>query len=382
MRFHTTIRAYPALVAAAAALGCCLLLFVLGLGPARAEAALVSSAHGQVPAARGASAHKRHHKRHQHRSKPKKRHHRSQRRVSRLPVPAPVGQLPVLVTDDQGFTPPASANQDMTAYDGQRGGGSYDNAAIADIALSHLGQNLFTPGPLDHGQCKQAVNDWVAAASHNTQRLGIDYNTNYARQGGQPVGRDDVAKGDIIQTFNPGNESAYVPGMHTAVVLSHVPGSNMFEVVDSNYVARDVVGRHNWDPFSAASRYGLRVAIWRMGSVERPPTLQPQPPTPQPQPSQAPPVFAETAGGVAHTWTNYTNAGGAAGPLIGPSQTVQIACKLTGFRVADGNTWWYRIASSPWNSAYYVSADAFYNNGATSGSLHGTPFVDPAVPDC
>jgi hypothetical protein len=29
-----------------------------------------------------------------------------------------------------------------------------------------------------------------------------------------------------------------------------------------------------------------------------------------------------------------------------------------------------------------ISADAFYNNGATSGSLHGTPFVDPAVANC
>ena len=61
---------------------------------------------------------------------------------------------------------------------------------------------------------------------------------------------------------------------------------------------------------------------------------------------------------------------------------MQIACKLQGFRVADGNTWWYRIASAPWNNAYYVSADAFYNNGQTSGSLHGTPFVDPAVANC
>jgi hypothetical protein len=28
------------------------------------------------------------------------------------------------------------------------------------------------------------------------------------------------------------------------------------------------------------------------------------------------------------------------------------------------------------------SADAFYNDGATSGSLHGTPWVDPAVAHC
>jgi surface antigen len=102
-------------------------------------------------------------------------------------------------------------------------------------------------------------------------------------------------------------------------------------------------------------------------------TTTPPPPTP---------TWGETAGGVAHTWTNYTNAGGSQGPSIGGGQTVQIACKLTGFKVADGNTWWYRIASAPWNNAYYVSADAFYNNGQTSGSLIGTPFVDPAVANC
>jgi hypothetical protein len=93
-------------------------------------------------------------------------------------------------------------------------------------------------------------------------------------------------------------------------------------------------------------------------------------------------TYNETTGGVANTWTNYTNAGGYAGPRIDAFATIQIACKITGFRVADGNTWWYQIASAPFNYAYYVSADAFYNNGARSGSLHGTPFVDPAVPDC
>lgn len=93
-------------------------------------------------------------------------------------------------------------------------------------------------------------------------------------------------------------------------------------------------------------------------------------------------TFSETTGGPTNTWTNYTNAGGSQGPTIASNTTVQIACKLTGFKVADGNTWWYQIASGPWNSAYYASADAFYNNGATSGSLHGTPFVDPAVPAC
>ena len=93
-------------------------------------------------------------------------------------------------------------------------------------------------------------------------------------------------------------------------------------------------------------------------------------------------TYGETVGGNANTWTNYTNAGGSQGPTIPAFSTVQIACRLTGFRVADGDTWWYQIAQSPWNYNYYVSADAFYNNGSTSGSLKGTPFYDPAVPVC
>jgi hypothetical protein len=79
---------------------------------------------------------------------------------------------------------------------------------------------------------------------------------------------------------------------------------------------------------------------------------------------------------------NYATAGGTQGPSIPGNAAVQISCRVEGFKVADGNTWWYRIASGPWNNAYYVSADAFYNNGQTSGSLHGTPFVDPVIPLC
>jgi hypothetical protein len=93
-------------------------------------------------------------------------------------------------------------------------------------------------------------------------------------------------------------------------------------------------------------------------------------------------TFTETVGGPTHTWTNYSDAGGTQGATISTSQSVQVTCVVQGFKVADGNTNWYRIASSPWSNAYYASADAFYNNGATSGSLRGTPFVDPKVPAC
>ena len=103
-----------------------------------------------------------------------------------------------------------------------------------------------------------------------------------------------------------------------------------------------------------------------------------QHPTSQP----APTTYTETVGGNTHTWTDYSNAGGNEGATIPNGMTVQVSCKVQGFQVADGNTWWYRIASSPWNNTYYASADAFYNNGQTSGSLQGTPFVDNNVPNC
>ncbi len=96
----------------------------------------------------------------------------------------------------------------------------------------------------------------------------------------------------------------------------------------------------------------------------------------------APQTYSETVGGNANTWTDYSDAGGTQGPTIPAYQTVQVTCAVQGFRVADGNTWWYRIASSPWDNNFYASADAFYNNGQTSGSLLGTPFVDPNVPVC
>jgi hypothetical protein len=100
--------------------------------------------------------------------------------------------------------------------------------------------------------------------------------------------------------------------------------------------------------------------------------------------SPPPPVtYAETVGlSGSGTFTNYTNAGGTLGTRIAAYQTVQITCRLTGFVVADGNPWWYRVASPPWDNVFYTPADNFYNNDATSVSLLGTPWVDERVPVC
>ena len=111
------------------------------------------------------------------------------------------------------------------------------------------------------------------------------------------------------------------------------------------------------------------------GTRSAPPRLSA---TPTPQPI----TYVETAGGAAATWTDPLDAGGGEGPEMVAQDRIQVSCRLLGFAVSDGNRWWYRIASSPWNEGFYVTADAFYNNGRTSGTLHGSLFFDARVPLC
>ena len=111
-------------------------------------------------------------------------------------------------------------------------------------------------------------------------------------------------------------------------------------------------------------------------------TITTLPPCCKETPPPPPPTYPESTGGFTQTWTNPANAGGDQGESIESGTTVQVSCRLEGFAVEDGNRWWYRLAQAPWNGQFYASADAFYNNGATSGSLIGTPPVDEAVPVC
>ena len=151
-------------------------------------------------------------------------------------------------------------------------GGGYPNARIAEVGLSRVGQY--------GGQCKEAVNIWVAIASNGAQHLGGNYLANYRAQGGTEVGRDQSVEGDIIQLNGP-NGNYYYEGMHTAVVVSHTPGSNNFVVVDSNFNWHETVSKHEWNPYTAAAAHGLTVHIWRMGSAGSPPSSSPEPPAPQ-----------------------------------------------------------------------------------------------------
>jgi hypothetical protein len=92
-------------------------------------------------------------------------------------------------------------------------------------------------------------------------------------------------------------------------------------------------------------------------------------------------TWTETTGTPAHTWADQVQLTGA-GPPLGPRQSVQVLCRVKGYIVQDGDPWWYRLASTPWNGRYYATSDAFYNNGSTSGSVNTGVVVDEQVPVC
>jgi hypothetical protein len=96
----------------------------------------------------------------------------------------------------------------------------------------------------------------------------------------------------------------------------------------------------------------------------------------------ASPSRTETPGSKVLTWSDYRDAGGMPGPVLPAHKAVRVACRIEGFKAQDGNTWWYKVVVQGTRGTYYGSADAFYNNGRTSGSLRNTPFVDKAVALC
>lgn len=99
-------------------------------------------------------------------------------------------------------------------------------------------------------------------------------------------------------------------------------------------------------------------------------------------PAHAEATYAEQEGhhGV-DTFTNYHNASGV-GPKIDPAAWVNVSCKVYDPYIASVNPggYWYRIASSPWNDAYYSPANTFMNGDPWNGPYSHD--VDASVPDC
>lgn len=83
----------------------------------------------------------------------------------------------------------------------------------------------------------------------------------------------------------------------------------------------------------------------------------------------------------ANTFTDPYNASGM-GSKISPGAWVQVVCKVYAPQIQSANPdgYWYLIASSPWNSAYYAVANTFMNGDPWNGPYtHNTDFN---VPNC
>lgn len=296
-----------------------------------------------------------------------------------------------------------------------KGGGSYPRFGALLIPgsgwLDGHGVNVYSDGgdgADGYYQCVELINrlvttlHWSPVIYGNANRIYYNASTTYFNKYGNGSGYRPVI-GDIVVWGGGYGGYGHVAvvdaisgSLLTVVEQNASPsGYNTYVISSSGYIAPTAYGYYVEGFLHAkADTIGQAPAAPAPSPAPSPTPAPTAPPTstgsPSPSPSPSPPTspppppptHAETVGGVTHTWTNYSNAGGTEGPSIPSNETVQVACKVTGFKVADGNTWWYRIASAPWNGTYYASADAFYNDGATSGSLVGTPFVDPNVPNC
>ena len=116
------------------------------------------------------------------------------------------------------------------------------------------------------------------------------------------------------------------------------------------------------------------------------PINQPSPGVPACPPSSPPPPpqtwsEQETPNHPVNTFTDYHNASGE-GPPIAAGLWVQVSCKVYDPTIQSVNPdgYWYRIASSPWNNAYYSPANTFMNGDPYGGPYtHNTDF---SVPNC
>jgi hypothetical protein len=293
-----------------------------------------------------------------------------------------------------------------------KGGGSYPAFGALLISgtswLDGHGVNVYSDGgdgADGYYQCVELVNrlittlHWSPTIWGNANQLYGDASATYFDKYGNGAGYRPVV-GDIVVWG--GGEGGFghvavvdaISGSLLTVVEENASpsGYNTYNISSSGYIAPTSFGYYV-EGFLHAKADNIGQATAPAPAPPPAPTTPttttpapttpttPAPTTPS-SPAPSPQTYSETTGSVVHTWTNYSNAGGSEGPSIPSNDTVQITCKVAGFAVADGNTWWYRIASSPWSNTYYGSADAFYNDGATSGSLVGTPYFDPNVPNC
>ena len=148
---------------------------------------------------------------------------------------------------------------------------SFDNARMADIALSYVGQPGVNAcrnagqGDAYAGQCKQFVNCIVVLSGGPMPGGGDDYAGSFIRAGGTEISEGDATKGDIIQWGSGATRS-----QHTAIVVANL-GGGRFDVVDSNWGTPGLMVKHHTinnihaDIFNGAGAQPTRFI--RMGTV-------------------------------------------------------------------------------------------------------------------
>lgn len=86
-------------------------------------------------------------------------------------------------------------------------------------------------------------------------------------------------------------------------------------------------------------------------------------------------TWAETTFSQSKTFADFVNAGDPLGAPLTAEQTVSVSCRARGFKVTDGDRWWYRLAQSPWDNRYYATTDVFYNTPTATGNpINGVVF--------
>jgi hypothetical protein len=126
------------------------------------------------------------------------------------------------------------------------------------------------------GQCWQFMKDVVREATG--REVGFDYREGFFQAGAVEV--TDIAQvrsGDIIQIVDDAwtSPDADYPGLHTSIVLTNL-GGGRFDVIDSNQNWDEMVGlRPGYNPFDAATRYGLNVHFYRITGGEPGPAAAP-----------------------------------------------------------------------------------------------------------
>jgi hypothetical protein len=197
--------------------------------------------------------------------------------------------------------------------------GTYNNAAIADRALSLVG----TQG----GQCRAFVNATIVHVSGGTQAPYTNngsYFQSFLNAGGVRItNMAHLAMGDVVQR----GEWNHSPGLHTWIIVGYIGGTT-YDVVDSNSQLDGVV-RHHPLPFTLDDN----TRAYRMGTVV---TTPPPPPTAT--------GVVTRVGSNLYGWTSSSNMS-----LVSSSATSG-NWKVSGSRLAnlDGNGLWVKDGANGW----------------------------------